>query len=61
MLMVQIPGQVRLDLAGLGLSVVTGSQEILYTRAGGIKLRATVSKARHTLELAIAKVQACSS
>ena len=48
----------RLDLAGVGLSVVTGARERLYARVSGIRLRATGSQARRTLELALHSVQA---
>lgn len=48
----------RLDLAGVGLSVVTGARERLYGRVSGIRLRATGSQARRTLELALHSVQA---
>ena len=49
--------QVRLDLAGVGLSVVTGGREQLYGRVTGIRLRAAASQARRTLELALHSVQ----
>ena len=49
--------QVRLELAGVGLSVVTGARERLYSRVSGIRLRATGSQARRTLELALHSVQ----
>ena len=49
--------QVRLELAGIGVSLVATSQEVLYARASGIDLRATSSKIRHTLEAAVRSLQ----
>lgn len=45
--------QVRIEAAGLGLSVVGPRQEVLYGRITGIRLRATASTARLTFEAAL--------
>jgi hypothetical protein len=50
--------QVRLDAAGIGISVVDPKQELLYASATGIRARCTASSGRLTLELAI-KVRGC--
>jgi len=50
--------QVRMELAGVGLSVVTGGHEQLYARVAGIRMRCAASQARLTLELALRSVQA---
>ncbi len=50
--------QVRVELAGVGLSVVTGGREQLYARVAGIRMRCAASQARLTLELALRSVQA---
>ena len=45
--------QVRLDAAGIGVSVVDPKQELLYASATVIRARCTASSGRLTLELAI--------
>lgn len=47
----------RLEAAGVGVSVVGPTQELLYASVTGILARGTVSSGRLTLELA---VQVCS-
>lgn len=49
--------QVRLDAAGVGVSVVDPKQELLYASATGIRARCTASSGRLTVELAV-KVRA---
>ena len=55
-----LPDQVRLELGGLGLSLVLPDQELLYARVAGICARATLSKVRATAELRVRSIQASS-
>lgn len=50
--------QLHVELAGAALSVVAPEQELLYARLSGVRVRATGSQARHTLELAVRHMQA---
>lgn len=50
-------GQVRTELAGIGISVVLGQQEMLYARISHVQLRATHSKVRYTFEAAVSSFQ----
>lgn len=52
-----VPKQVRLELGGLGLSLVLPDQELLYARIAGICARATLSKVRATAELRVRNIQ----
>ena len=47
----------RLELAGVGLSLVASNKEVLYGRASGIDLRSTSSTVRSTLELCVRSLQ----
>jgi len=45
--------QVRLEVAGIGVSVVGPTQELLYAAVTGVRARGTASSGRLTLELAV--------
>ena len=49
--------QVKVAVAGIGLSFVVSNQEIIYARASGLDLRFTDSTIRNTLEVGIQNVQ----
>ena len=49
--------QVRVELAGVGVSVVGPAQELLYVSVSGIRARATASSGRLTLEAAVSSLQ----
>ena len=53
-----IQWEVKLNLAGVAVSVVSSQQELLYTRLSGVRVRVTGSQARQTLELMIQHMQA---
>lgn len=45
--------QVRVVVAGVGLSVVGPDRELMYASVAGIRLRATASSGRFTFEAAL--------
>jgi len=45
--------QVRLEVAGIGVSVVGPTQELLYAAVTGVRARGTASSGRLILELAV--------
>ena len=47
------------ELAGMCVSVVLERREMLYARMGGVQLRYTSTKFRHTLEAAVTSLQVC--
>jgi hypothetical protein len=49
--------QLHLDLAGIGLSLTLPEEEVLYASMAGVRLHATNSKVRQTLELQINNIQ----
>ena len=49
--------QVRLDLAGIGLSLVATQSEILYVRLSDLDLRATGTSVHYTVEMCVRAVQ----
>lgn len=49
--------QVHLDLAGIGFSLIGPEQEVLYASMSGVRLHATNSKVRRTLELQVQTIQ----
>ena len=49
--------EARVQLGGLGVSLVGQHEELLYGRITGIQVRAVTGIARQTLELAVQQVQ----
>lgn len=49
--------EVKVQIGGLGVSLVGQQEELLYGRITGIQLRAVTGIARQTLELAVQQVQ----